>query len=35
MNKTEKAEMVEATPARLEKLKRFREELQNLLETAK
>jgi hypothetical protein len=30
-----KAEMVEATPARLEKLKRFREELQNLLETAK
>lgn len=30
-----KAEMVEATPARLDKLKRFREDLQNLLETAK
>jgi hypothetical protein len=30
-----KAEMVEATPERLEKLKAFREELQNLIRSAK
>jgi hypothetical protein len=30
-----KAEMVDATPERLEKLKRFREELQNLIRTTR